>query len=335
LLAAACGPSWPQTATAVEVPQAPRGGARSIDILPADLQLWTDEDVPASPLDLRSSAEAALMSTALDAVVHTGRSANVLDWTGSSNGRPVMDPRALDATEASLSGYGAMVEMSPHSLPIPYLPARLGTVTNADATLYVGGWAFVGKHETPVGVKIAEGVLIAVAVVAVVVVIAAMSKGGGGGHGGGGGGHGGGGHGGGGGGGARLGTGGHGGGAGLGNPGNVSFNGSQRQGTPLSKGTGRVSYARPPGAADDVADIGDVVDSAADAFGHVVTIPVRPDYVMTGQETGKSAMYLEMTLVDNHTGLPIWHASQTFPASADRQKEVRRAARTLLKSMPH
>jgi hypothetical protein len=45
-------------------------------------------------------------------------------------------------------------------------------------------------------------------------------------------------------------------------------------------------------------------------------------------------MYLEMTLVDNRTGLALWHARQAFPASADDAAETVRAARTMLSLLP-
>jgi hypothetical protein len=305
--------------------QTARGTVRSIDILPADLQVWTAAAMPDEPLfALRDSAEAALARTARDAILGGGRVSNTLGWDGFANGFPVMDPRALDATEAALSGYDAEANDVPHSLPIPYLPARLGTVTGADATLYVGGWAFVGHHDNT-GAKIAEGVLIAVAIVAIVVVVAVLAKGGG--HGGGGGGHGGGG----GGGGHISSTGGSMASSAAHSMGRAALTRSGRA-TALANGTGRGVRPRPPGVADDVHDLADLAD---DAFGHLdVQIPVRPDYSSTGPTGGRSAMYLEMTLVDNHTGLALWHAHQTFPASADHPGDVARAARTMLASLP-
>ena len=45
-------------------------------------------------------------------------------------------------------------------------------------------------------------------------------------------------------------------------------------------------------------------------------------------------MYLEMTLVDNHTGLALWHAHQLFPANAASPEETARAARTMLALLP-
>jgi hypothetical protein len=300
---------------------------RSIDILPADLQLWTSQEMAQEPLfAIRDSAEAALVRTARDAILHDGRVTNTLGWDGFANGFPVMDPRALDATEAALSGYDAEANEVPHTLPIPYLPARLGAVTGTDATLYIGGWAFVGQHDHHVAEKIAEGVLIAVAIVVVVVVVAALAKGGGG--------HGGGGHGGGG--------GGHGGGGNISTTGGSIGRGTHGIGTATStrsgragaiaQGTGRGEHADAPGVADDVRDIADLTD---DAFGHLdVQIPVRPDYSSSGPTNGRSEMYLEMTLVDNRTGLALWHAHQTFPARADRPGDVARAARTMLASLP-
>ncbi len=345
LVTAACGPSWPTRATALVDPRVQSSTIQSIDVLPADLQLWTSGEVQIDPNQLRDTAEGALMKSTFDAVLARGRVANMIDWAGVRQRLPG-DGRArtLDATEAALSGYGAMAEEVPHALPVPYLPARLGVTTHADATLYVGGWAFVGQHESSTGTKVAEGILIAVAVVVGFVVIAALAKGGGG-HGGGGGGHGGGGggggHGGGGGGGHIAGGGG---GHGL-NAGGVHVGGNGGTGygttpvshaTAIAHGTGRALRPRPPGVADDVNDIADILDNAADAFGRTFAqIPVRPDYPDdTGLTSGHSQMYLEMTLVDNRTGLPIWHARQTFPAGADRAAEVDRAARTMLASMP-
>jgi len=40
---------------------------------------------------------------------------------------------------------------------------------------------------------------------------------------------------------------------------------------------------------------------------------------------GDPKMYLEMTLVDNHTGLTLWHAHQLFPANPERADDMSRA----------
>jgi hypothetical protein len=49
---------------------------------------------------------------------------------------------------------------------------------------------------------------------------------------------------------------------------------------------------------------------------------------------GEPQMYLEMTLVDNHTGLALWHAHQIFPASAASAKDTARVARAMLDQLP-
>jgi hypothetical protein len=45
-------------------------------------------------------------------------------------------------------------------------------------------------------------------------------------------------------------------------------------------------------------------------------------------------LYLEMTLVDNRTGLVLWHAHQDFPANIAKPADIDRAARLLLASLP-
>lgn len=45
-------------------------------------------------------------------------------------------------------------------------------------------------------------------------------------------------------------------------------------------------------------------------------------------------MYLEMMLVENRGGRPVWHVHQELPASVASRQDVERAARTLLASLP-
>ncbi|HEX8115300.1 MAG TPA: hypothetical protein VF516_46555 [Kofleriaceae bacterium] len=45
-------------------------------------------------------------------------------------------------------------------------------------------------------------------------------------------------------------------------------------------------------------------------------------------------MYLEATLIDNRTGLVVWHAHQTFPAQLDHADDTERVMRTLLAQLP-
>src|SRR6185436_18117391 len=77
----------------------------------------------------------------------------------------------------------------------------------------------------------------------------------------------------------------------------------------------------------------------ADAFGRTaIDIALSsPDWgedPALPHDGGESQMYLEMTLVDNHTGLALWHAHQIFPASAASAADIARAARTMLNLLP-
>jgi hypothetical protein len=49
---------------------------------------------------------------------------------------------------------------------------------------------------------------------------------------------------------------------------------------------------------------------------------------------GRSALYLEMTMVDNRDGHVLWHVAQRFPASGGSQADVTRAAEALLSTLP-
>ena len=224
---------------------------------------------------------------------------------------PALAPDAVVATVDALSAYGSMAERAKHGLPTPYLPARLGELTHADATLYVGGWSFVAKDGPSTGATVAKDIALGLAIVAVVgivIALAAASKGhGSGGSGGGGGGGGGGGH-----------------GIALSAAGHVA--GSAGRGA-LRAGNVGIEVAKV------TAQIGDEV--IEDAFGHAVeSATARPDWSQAGPHGGDARLYLEMTLVDNHTGLALWHAHQTFPARANHPEEVVRAARVVLATMP-
>jgi hypothetical protein len=76
-----------------------------------------------------------------------------------------------------------------------------------------------------------------------------------------------------------------------------------------------------------------------DAFGRVafdiaLSNPDWGENPALPHEGGASQMYLEMTLVDNHTGLALWHAHQAFPASAASAADTVRVARTMMELLP-
>jgi hypothetical protein len=61
----------------------------------------------------------------------------------------------------------------------------------------------------------------------------------------------------------------------------------------------------------------------------------RPDYYRSSApHKGRSAMLLEMTLVDNRTGRVLWHARQRFPASPAKPEQVEKAVKRLLAALP-
>ena len=45
-------------------------------------------------------------------------------------------------------------------------------------------------------------------------------------------------------------------------------------------------------------------------------------------------MMLEMTLIDNRSGLVVWHARQRFPARAYKAKDIKKAFARMLKTLP-
>jgi len=312
---------WPQHPVTVATQAfATQGEIATIDVLPLDLQLWAQPGYDVDLARVRDGTEVNLMSVALDTLAQRNYALGAtIDWNGDFPGGSALTRDQLLATISAMSRYGAVAAEHPGQLPVPYLPARLGTTTGADATLYVGGWGYVAEHRDSTGDKVAQGILIGlliVSVVAIIAIIASKSHGGGhsgghtGGHGGssGGGGRGGGG----------VGVGGHsGGGAG----------GAVHGAFTASRGAHHIHGARR--AAEDVID----------AFGRAaVDIAISsPDWgenPALPHEGGESQMYLEMTLVDNRTGLALWHAQQTFPASAADPKETVRAARTMLNQLP-
>ena len=315
-LATACAAErpWPLHPVAVsDGAFATLGTVGTIDILPFDLQLWSEPGYELDLAKVRDGTEVNLMSIALDTLARRNYTPGaMIDWNGDFPGGNALSRDDLLATISALSRYGAAAAEHPGQLPVPFLPARLGGATGADATLYIGGWGYVAKHRESTGEQVAQGIAIGLLIISVVAIIAliASSKSHGHSHGGRGGG--------GGGGGGRGGVAG-----GRGSPGGGLGRGSFS----ASRGAGHIRHATRAAA--------DVVD----AFGRA-TLDIAlstPDWSENPQlphEGGDSQLYLEMTLVDNHTGLALWHAHQTFPASAASAADTARAARTMLNMLP-
>jgi hypothetical protein len=307
-----CATPWPQVVAKSDPAFAHRAQPiQKIDLLPIDLQLWVDDpDKRGAPAELRQAAEQELATAVLAGLHQKGYVDNAeIGWDGNyaaadGHPAPALDHDAVAATVESLSSYGTAASRADR-LPVPYLPAHLGDATGGDATLYVGGWSFVGDNDADAG-EIATYVVIGVVIVAAIVIIAiaaSKSKGGDGGH-------------------TvdhRAGGGGGGGGAIA-----VSHVGHFGSGHTVDH------RGLPPMRAHH----------GGDAFGHSDTtllyVDDRPDFYDDdgAPHDGHSQMYVEMTLVDNHTGLVLWHARQQFPASAARPAEIDRVVASLLATLP-
>jgi hypothetical protein len=317
------GPSWPQVRAQGDHQFMTRQrGVVTVDILPLDVQLWTHPGSRTPPDELGQQFH-ALASGALTAeLARRGyQVAAQMDWNGSyvqPEGAPAqaMAAEAIDLTTYSLSGYGRAVAAVKSTLPVPYLPHRLGVATGADATLYVGGWAYVGddKREST-GTKVVKGVAIGILLVAVVaVVIIAARKGGGGG-------------------GAA---------SGAGRAAASAGRAAARVAVTAGRVAGRVTAPVMRSVARSGPHLVRGFLRTADAFGragggtHVEIYAGRPEYFEepTAPRAGRSQMRMEMTLIDNRTGLVLWHTGQTFPANATWSEHMHQVMSRLMATLP-
>lgn len=273
----------------------------TVDVLPLDLQLWAESGYPDNLEDLRAGAEVNIMNVALDALARRNVTpAAVIDWNGEFSGGTAMSRDDVLATVGTLSHYGAAAAQSPGQLPAPFLPVRLGTVTGADATLYVGGWGYVTAPRKSVGEQVVEGIAIALVVITVVVLIAAITR--------------------------------------DKSPSRGKSHDSHSGG---STGSGKLGRHPVFTASRGAAHVHrpSVAAGMVDAFGRTAinvglsslewgTDPALP------HEGGEPQLYLEMTLVDNRTGMALWHTRQLFPANAASATDTARVARSMLDTLP-
>ncbi|HUH00686.1 MAG TPA: hypothetical protein VML75_01750 [Kofleriaceae bacterium] len=321
----ACGRSWPEVHGVADQAFADhQRPVESIDILPLDMQLWTDRSLGLDPeqvvvgLETRvSHAVSSIMEgSGYDVVAAMGWDGTYYD-AGRARAR-AMEPAQIVDTNYVLSSYGRANVHAGGALVTPYLPHRLGEATGSDATLYVGGWAYVGKDPTALTTgKVIKGVLIGLLIVAVIIVVVAAAKEGG---------------------------------SGVG--------GAARGAGNVAKGVGKVALHVASGMARGAARAGGSVargtlratgrlaeamaEASADGYGHTNThIQIsgggaRPVYAeqQDSPRTGRSQMYVEMTLVDNRTGTTLWHARQRFLANASKPDQVQAVVRQMVASMP-
>lgn len=311
LATGACGGSrWPNQVATVTSTELGTKPVRTIDLLPTDLEVWTHPAVMDDADQIRLAAEARLIGVASETLYRRGYQVGaVLDWDGRYVG-PDGTPQAalprelLLATVDSLASYGTFVGNS-NTLPAPILPARLGA-SGADATLYIGGWGFAGKEPDrgKLAGKILLGTFLVVGVVLVIVAIAAATKG----------------------------------------KGGSLTSGAARTTGRVAASVGRTALR----AGTAIIDIGragiegvepllePAIEVALAAPAPGPAIPARPVWSndKTLPRTGRSKMYLEMTLVDNRSGQVLWHAHQAFPANPARPGDVMKVAKQLLGSLP-
>jgi hypothetical protein len=334
VVATGCSSSWPRVTAVSDARFNSWAPPATIDVLPVDLEVWAHPDLQTNPEKVRLGAESSIVGSVTEQLFQRGYAIGaVLDWRGqfvSAGGQMAEAYEAsqlLDTVDA-LSSYGTAMVVTPKEMPPPYLPVRLGERTGSEATLYVGGWGFIGKSSST-GANIAKGVLIAVAIIGIVVIVAALAK--------------------------------------------SDSGGKLVEGAAKSAGTaakaaasaGRVALRAAARAGTAVIDIasagtshtGDLINTVAeiarisaevhvtsgpraDCFGrtetHLNLVHGRPEWASApgAKHSGGSAMYLEMTLVDNRTGLVRWHAHQQFPANPKNGGNIQRAVRAMLASMP-
>lgn len=318
LVAAGCGgPRWPHTDAHVNSSfLRSAGSVYTIDVLPPDVQVWTHQGNKVPAEDLAAQFDAVTRSAVAMDLARRGYAVRAqLEWDGTvvtpdGTAHEAMPSDHLNVTAYSLSGYGHAVELAGQGLLVPYLPHRLGVNTGADATLYVGGWAYVGKPPSNKGAKIAQGIVIGLlAVVLIAVVLVVLDKGA------------------------------NGIGKAAGSAGSAAAKAS-RAATRVALTAGRTIAPVLRAPARFGPDIVRTMFDAADAFGHygthVYIYGGRPSYYedQNTPKNGRSRVLLEMTLVDNRTGLVLWHTREIFPVHAPDVRQVRRAYTSLLSTLP-
>lgn len=321
-----CGRSWPQVHGVADQAFADhQRPVQTVDILPLDMQLWTerslglDADQVVLGLETRVSHAVSerMEGAGYDVVAAMGWDGTYYD-AARARAR-AMDPDQIADTNYVLSSYGRANVQAGGALVTPYLPHRLGEATGSDATLYVGGWAYVGKDPTGLSTgKVVKGVLIGLLIVAVIVVVIAAAKDGG--------------------------SGGVGGVArGAGNIASGAGKAALHVASGMARGAARAGGSLARGTLRATGRLAEAMANAnADYYGHTNTHihisggGARPAYAeqRDSPRSGRSQMYVEMTLVDNRTGATLWHARQRFLANASKPDQVQAVVRQMVASMP-
>ncbi len=341
VVASGCGGrAWPTTAASVADPTfvARDRDIVTVDILPFDLAVGIEPGARVEPGELRSRTETRIMNATLDGLTRRAYGiGGLIGWDGQAAGSEVLTRADLLATVEALASYGVSADPDP-AAPTVALPATLGQTTGADATLYVGGWAYVPARRESTGSKIAKGIAIAIVAVTVVAILAAIPR--------------------------------------FDKKSSTSSSSTSSGRAPRVGGAAirdhreeAISAVRDHRAAPTVRDHRDgpgvrqirdhrasdatrlpairpgghrsITDVALDLWsGSDGDLEVAPDERIDppgplGPRRGKHAqLYLQMTLVDNRTRTVLWHAHQVFPANAGKAADAERAARLLLATLP-
>ncbi|HRC55704.1 MAG TPA: hypothetical protein PKU97_07260, partial [Kofleriaceae bacterium] len=176
-----CSASWPRV-TSVSDARFGSSAPSSIDLLPVDLEVWVQPGLQEDAEQTRLAAENRVIGAAAEVLYRHGHQVGaILGWQGSYVGAggqevTVMEPATLLATVDSLASYGTAMALTPSEMPVPYLPARLGERTGSEATLYIGGWGFVGRKRDSTGEAVLKAVVVGIVLIGVVAIVAAISK---------------------------------------------------------------------------------------------------------------------------------------------------------------
>jgi hypothetical protein len=322
LVSTACGPSWPAVRASADPSfAAGKRGVRTVDVLPADVQIWTLPGAADEPEAIAESFDGHVAGALPGLLARRGyQVAGNLDWSGafvSPRGfrEQALSPQQLAETAHALSGYGVARERAGEAGLAPHLPHRLGAATGADATLYIGGWAYAGKKGESTGKKVAKGIAIGLVAAIIIVAVIAAVKGGGKGPG-------------------RIG----------GRVAGGAARGAVRVAGRAAGGFGRVALRLGRGAVRVAAEVARhstiEIHAGSGSYGHrhthVEWYAGRPDYYNEpgAPRRGRSAAMIEMTLIDNATGQVLWHARQRFPASPASPGDTRRVLETMIAAMP-
>ncbi len=310
---------------------------RSIDILPADVQIWAHPDEPMSESEIGLRFDAAIANGLPSLLATRGyRIAANLGWDGrylTEGGErwQALTHDQVVETAWALSSYGTAARLSKRADLAPYLPHRLGHVTGSDATLYIGGWGYAGKKKRNPAVTVLKVVAVVVVVAVAVVTVAALLDHGKGGK------------------------------RGSGKRGIIHrSSGSTRIGSnavqvgaKLATGVARVAGGigraalhiskagtRVAGGLVRSIDTIHIGIIEPDCFGrrttHLNYAPQRPDYhaAKGTPDHGPSASFVEMTLIDNRSGNVLWHARQRFPANPKNPKDIEKMMQQMVTTLP-